>query len=64
MVVAGKATLAGELEVATALGFSPRLGEAFLVLRYQARGGKFARLSGRPRFSLSYRRSGADVSYR
>jgi hypothetical protein len=62
--VAAMATLAGELRVAIAAGFSPRRGEEFLVLRYLTREGKFARLSGRPRYSVSYRRSGADVIYR
>ncbi|MGO8957281.1 MAG: hypothetical protein ACLQFR_07930 [Streptosporangiaceae bacterium] len=64
LTVSGAATLAGTLRILLARGFSPRRGEAFQFLQYQSRSGKFGALAGHPSYRVSYRRSGATVSYR
>jgi fibronectin-binding autotransporter adhesin len=64
LVVDGPATLAGTLRLSLGRGFSPRRGASFEVLSYQARKGKFTRLSGHPSYQIRYRRTSADATYR
>jgi hypothetical protein len=63
LAVDATASLAGVLRLSLGRGFSPRHGQQFEVVRYLSRKGKFGRLSGSPRYRISYHAMSASAIY-
>lgn len=54
LTVSGRATLAGELRIALANGFTPNIGDQFTVLTFGQRTGAFQSVTGPGSFSAAY----------
>jgi hypothetical protein len=63
LVVQGAATLAGALRVALAGGLNPAVHKAFTVITYRSHSGRFRTLAGASAYTVTYRATGARVTF-
>jgi len=54
LIVEGRAGLNGTIKVTTSGGFKPKKGQSFQVMRYSRHDGSFTKLTGTPKYKISY----------
>lgn len=63
LIVHGNAALAGTISVTPAGSYKPKAGQGLAVLTYSSRTGKFTKTTGKAKFKVVYKASGASIRF-